>query len=68
MKPDHDLSMLVFLVNVDIMLALFLADGASLGAGPSSQGTSHGMGTDGKFPISDGTKTIIFECIASSCL
>ena len=62
MKTDHGLSVLVFLVNVDIMMSLFLAGGASLGAGPSSQGTSHGMGT------SDGSKTIIFECIADDCL
>ena len=31
MKPDHGLSMLVFSVNIDIMISLFLAGGASLG-------------------------------------
>lgn len=39
-----------------------MTGGVSHGAeGPSSQGTSHGMGgTDDKFPMSDGSKTITF--------
>ena len=53
--------MFVFLVNVDIIMFLFLAGGASLGDGPSSQRTSPGMGIDDKFPMSDGSKTITFE-------
>lgn len=39
----------------------------SQGAGPSSQGTSHGMGTDDMLPMSDGSKIIFLECIASTC-
>lgn len=52
--------MLVFLVNGDIMM-LFLTGGVSLGAGPSSKGTSTGRATDDKYLMSDGSKTIILE-------
>ena len=69
MKPDHDFSMLVFLVIVDIVINVFWQ--VVIHWGLVHPHKEHHMGwvaTDGKFPISGGTKTIIFECIASSCL